>query len=178
APEELRVAEEPLPKRYPRARRARDLGVEHEAREVDRPAVRGRVRTVRVAEVAAEAEVDDAGVLGGGERRRVAVVALVGDVEERVEGRAEVVAAPAAGADVVDAPGLGGEGRRIERSGRPRRRPGAGLGAHGLTGRGSGGPSRTDRRGTSRPSPASRTTRRSPRSPRCAPSSRTRDTSR
>src|SRR5436190_12074860 len=128
-PEQLGVAEEAVAEPDALARRARDARVLHQAREVDRPAVRRRVGAVRVAEVAAEAQVDDAPILGRRERRAVPVVLLVRRVEQVGERGAEVVAAPAAGADVVDPFRLGGQGRRSGSLRRPYTR----RHAHGLT---------------------------------------------
>src|SRR5262249_1017664 len=74
--------------------------------------MRRRVRTMRIAELTREAEVDDMPVL----RRReggFALVLRVYRIEQGGERRAEVVATPAAGTDVVDPLRLGGQGRRI-----------------------------------------------------------------
>src|SRR5262245_36952905 len=75
--------------------------------------MRRRVGAVGVAELAGEAEVDDLALLGGDERRAVAVVMLIDGVEQAGERRAEIVAAPAAGADVVDPLRFGGQSCRI-----------------------------------------------------------------
>src|SRR5262249_18711248 len=110
--EQLRIAEQSLAQRNALARGARDALPQHQPGKVDRPPMGRRVRTVRVAELTGEAEIDDMPVFRRSERR-LAVVLLVDDVEQVRERRAEVVAAPAAGADVVDPLRLGGHGRRI-----------------------------------------------------------------
>ena len=117
-PEELRVPENPVPQRDALTVGADHPRALHELWEIDAPAVGRRVRAVRVAELAPEAQVDRPAVLLGRERPDVSVV-TVDRVEEMGERRAEVVAAPAPGADVVDARGLGGEGRRIAKPRRP-----------------------------------------------------------
>src|SRR5438046_7382340 len=72
-PEQLGVAEDAVAEPDALARRARDARVLHQAREVDRPAVRRRVGAVRGAAGAAEAQGDDTPILGRRERRAVPV---------------------------------------------------------------------------------------------------------
>ena len=83
-------------------RRPRRLRPEHQAREVDVEAVRGRVGAVVEAELALPAEVDDPPVVGRGDLGHVALVGIDA-LEHEVEARAQAMAPAAAVADLGDA---------------------------------------------------------------------------
>jgi hypothetical protein len=93
---------------------------EHEAWKVDLPAMRWRVWTVVIAELALIAEVDDRLQVGGREFVDVAVDGLgVDPIEHDLERGAEWQTAPAAAADVVDTTQLDVEFSRLPEVRRP-----------------------------------------------------------
>ena len=118
AAEQLGIPEHPVAERDAFTVGAGNARLLHEQRKIDGPAVRRGVGAERIAELAAEAEIDRSTILLDGERGDVSVV-LVDRVEQMGERRTEVVAAAAPGADVVDAGGFGRQVRRIAEWRRP-----------------------------------------------------------
>ena len=102
--DQLGVAEKAILQRHALLPGRRGPRAQHEAREIDLPPVRRRVRAMVVAELALIAEVDDFLDVGGRQLLDVAVHGIrVEPVEHHLERRAQRQAAPAARADVVDA---------------------------------------------------------------------------
>jgi hypothetical protein len=78
------------------------LSRNHQAREIEGILMRGRIGAVVVAEFAVIAFVDDPVMVGGRELGDVALIP-VDAIEQRIERRTQIEAAPAAVADFIDA---------------------------------------------------------------------------
>ena len=98
----IRLDQQPIAPAHPARRCQMLLPRDHQAGEIESILMRRRIGTVVVAEFTVIALIDDPMVVGGRELGDVALIP-VDAVEQRVERRTKIEAAPAAIADFIDA---------------------------------------------------------------------------